>query len=154
MKNEVVYWTKIYHCINQYSYWYLWTDFVTCCRRVNSLLAGLKFGAHWISSEFNHAYILLIEFSDIYIYIPFVQFFFCHDILFSVLSLSYLDGLAQPCSNSSALGTVLLQSCAKPSVSAVWKVSQHLVILLHVTDILQQHFRLENIIELPCASLY
>ena len=34
----------------------------------------------------------------------------------SLVSLQYIDGLAQDCSNSSGLAMELLQSCTKPSI--------------------------------------
>ena len=35
---------------------------------------------------------------------------------FVLLSISYIDGLAQDCSNSNVLTMELLQSCTKPSI--------------------------------------
>ena len=43
---------------------------------------------------------------------------------------SYIDGLAQDCSNSSALALELLQSCTKQSIYNMHKILLHFVLIL------------------------
>ena len=50
------------------------------------------------------------------------RFFFFHKFLYMKWTdekLDYIDGFEQDCSNSSALGMELQQSCAKPSISNI-----------------------------------
>ena len=42
----------------------------------------------------------------------------------TVLGREHTDGLAQDCSNSTALAVELQQSCAKPSIQGLWMLSQ------------------------------
>ena len=47
-----------------------------------------------------------------------------HNTAWTMCRLSYIDGLVQDCSNSSALAMELLQSCTKPSICAVYIQSE------------------------------